>query len=292
MWLVTGAGGMLGGEVLTQLAADGHEVAGLGHAELDVTSTIAVETALRRHRPDVVVNCAAYTKVDEAEANESEAFEINALGPRNLAMACASIGGRLVHVSTDYVFAGDAVTPYDEDSEPAPRTAYGRSKLAGEQAVRELLPHRSAVVRTAWLYGERGRSFVRMLIRLERERETLDVVADQRGQPTWTVDLAGRLVDIGRRSTATGIFHATNSGDTTWWDLAREVFRLLGADPERICPTATDRFPAIATRPAYSVLGHRRCAEDGMEPLRHWQSALRVAFPRLLRAEEAEAHQT
>lgn len=283
-WLVVGAGGMLGQDVLARLAAVGEEsVVGLRSAELDITDASAVEKVLGGHRPEMVVNCAAYTKVDDAESHEDEALWLNGDGPRNLAAECAKLGTRLLHVSTDYVFAGDASVPYDETAEPAPRTAYGRTKLAGERAVRSALPDRSAVVRTAWLYGAGGPNFVRTMIRLESERETLDVVADQRGQPTWTLDVADRLVGLGiamraGMPAAHGVFHATSSGETTWHGFTQEIFRLLGADPERVRPTTTDKFSRPAPRPAYSVLSHRRWAEVDMAPIRDWRDALAAAF--------------
>ncbi len=283
-WLVTGAGGMLGHDVVARLRADGAadgEVVGLTRADLDITDAAAVAKAMADHAPDVVVNCAAYTAVDDAEEHEDAAYAINAEGPRVLAQACAERGGRLLHVSTDYVFAGDGTRPYAEDDPTGPRTAYGRTKLAGEQAVLATLPESGTVVRTAWLYGEHGANFVRTMLRLEGERDTLDVVDDQRGQPTWTADVAGALVALGARPDTHGVFHATSEGEATWCDLAREVFRLLGADPERVRPTTTDKFPRPAPRPAYSVLGHDRWAQAGVPPLREWRDALRAAFSSL-----------
>jgi dTDP-4-dehydrorhamnose reductase len=278
-WVVTGAGGMLGQDLLALSGSE--DVVGLRHADLDITDPAAVKDVLHTHRPSVVLNCAAYTRVDDAESNEDEALRLNGDGVRNLATECASLGSRLVHVSTDYVFAGDASTPYDEDAPTGPRSAYGRTKLAGERAVLELLPEHGTVVRTAWLYGEHGPNFVRTMIRLESEKPTLDVVDDQRGQPTWTRDVAERLVALAKQPSARGVFHATSSGETTWYELTREIFRRLGADPERVRPTTTDKFPRPAPRPAYSVLSHRRWAEVGMAPIRPWRDALAAAFETL-----------
>ena len=199
-WLVTGAGGMLAQDVLAALAAEGEPSVALDRAALDLTDPAAVRQALERHRPAVVVNCAAWTAVDDAETREDEAHRVNGEAPAHLADACARTGAALLHVSTDYVFAGDATTPYAEDAPTAPRSAYGRTKLAGEQAVLKALPDRGYVVRTAWLYGAGGPNFVRTMIRLAGERETLDVVDDQRGQPTWTADLADLLLAPGPRS--------------------------------------------------------------------------------------------
>ncbi|ELS58594.1 dTDP-4-dehydrorhamnose reductase [Streptomyces viridochromogenes] len=282
-WLVTGAGGMLGRDLVEELLARGERVTGLDHAALDITGPEAVHHALAAHHPDVVVNCAAYTAVDDAERDEREALRVNGDGPRLLARACAAHEARLIHVSTDYVFAGDVRTPYPEDHPPAPRTAYGRTKLAGEQGVAAELPAASALVRTAWLYGVHGRSFVRTMIELEARRDTVDVVHDQRGQPTWSADVAAHIADLGPRvgRDVTGVLHATNSGEATWYDLAREVFRLLGADPDRVRPVTGEAFPRPAPRPAYSVLAHGRRQRLGLARPRDWRTALREALPRI-----------
>jgi dTDP-4-dehydrorhamnose reductase len=280
-WLVTGAGGMLGQDVLARLDRAGERYVALDRKALDLTDADAVSAALEEHRPAVVVNCAAWTAVDDAETREDEALAINGDGPRHLAEACARTGAVLLHVSTDYVFAGDATTPYAEDAPTAPRSAYGRTKLAGEQAV--LGFERGYVVRTAWLYGTGGPNFVRTMIKLEGVKDTLDVVDDQRGQPTWSADLAGLLVELGLGALAgtapAGVYHGTNSGETTWHGFTQEIFRLLGADPDRVRPTTSEAFVRPAPRPAYSVLGHGRFAEAGIEPLRDWRTALTEAFP-------------
>ncbi|MFF4750868.1 dTDP-4-dehydrorhamnose reductase [Streptomyces sp. NPDC002514] len=298
-WLVTGAGGMLGRDTVEELRRRGADVTGLDRTALDITEPDAVRRALAEHRPDLVVNCAAYTAVDDAETDEERALTVNGDGPRLVARACAVHGARLIHVSTDYVFGGEAplrapdparpertrITPYPEDHPPAPRTAYGRTKLAGEQAVLAELPGAGAVVRTAWLYGVHGRNFVRTMLDLEARRETLDVVDDQRGQPTWSADVAARIADLGTRlardGSAHGVFHATSSGEATWHELAQEVFLLAGADPNRVRPVGSAAFPRPAPRPAYSVLGHDRWREAGLEPLRDWRSALHEALPHI-----------
>lgn len=292
-WLVTGAGGMLGRDVLDRLAAAGERATGLERAVLDVTDAGAVGAALAAHRPAVVVNAAAWTAVDDAESEEDQALEVNGTGPRVLAEGCRESGAVLLHVSTDYVFAGDATAPYAEDAPVAPRSAYGRTKAVGELAVREALPETGYVVRTAWLYGAGGRNFVRTMIRLEGVKESLGVVNDQRGQPTWTVDLADRLVRLGRAAldgtAPAGVYHGTSAGETTWFGLTREIFSLLGADPERVRPTTSAAFARPAPRPAYSVLGHERWRAAGIEPIRDWREALREAFPSLVEAERRAA---
>jgi dTDP-4-dehydrorhamnose reductase len=282
-WLVTGAGGMLGQDLLARLAAEGEHTVGLDRAALDITDRAAVTDALKTNAPAVLVNCAAWTAVDDAETQEAEALDVNGVGPRVLAEACRDAGVVLLQLSTDYVFGGDADTPYAEDADTAPRSAYGRTKLAGERAVLDTLPETGFVIRTAWLYGAGGGNFVRTMIRLEGVKDTLDVVDDQRGQPTWTADLADRLVRLGRGAVAgtapAGVYHGTSSGETTWFGLTREIFRLLGADPERVRPTTSEAFVRPAPRPAYSVLGHERWRAAGIEPIRDWRSALDEAFP-------------
>ncbi|MFF1439077.1 dTDP-4-dehydrorhamnose reductase [Streptomyces sp. NPDC058295] len=285
-WLVTGAGGMLGRDTVEELARRGEDVTGLDRTGLDITRPGSVARAFAAHRPDLVVNCAAYTAVDDAETDEARALLVNGEGPRLLAATCAAHGARLVHVSTDYVFDGAARAPYREDGPPSPRTAYGRTKLAGERAVRTVLPDAGVIVRTAWLYGAHGRSFVRTMLELEARRDTVDVVDDQRGQPTWSADVAARIADLGPKAGrgATGVFHATAAGEATWYDLAREVFRSIGADPDRVRPTTGDAFPRPAPRPAYSVLAHGRWREVGLSPPRDWRAALGQALPLIRKA--------
>ena len=274
-WVVTGAGGMLGTELVDVLSAAGDEVVGLTRAQLDVRDPGACRDGLAG--ADVVVNAAAWTDVDGAEAHEAAAFAVNAVGAANVARACAASGAVLVQVSTDYVFPGDATEPIPVDAPLAPLGAYGRTKAAAEWAVRAECPS-SYVVRTAWLYGAHGTSFVRTMLRLAGERETLEVVDDQRGQPTWTRHLAASLRETVLGQRPFGVLHATGSGDTTWCGFAREVFATAGLDPQRVRPTTTERFPRPAPRPAYSVL-----AGDGVTPgLPPWQTALAEALPSLL----------
>ena len=280
-WLVAGAGGMFGRDLVDVLRAFGEEVVGLGHDELDITSSASVERALDDVRPDVVVNAAAYTAVDAAETDEDAALLLNGTGPDVLSRAIAERPGvRLVQISTDYVFAGDATEPYAEDAPTAPRSAYGRTKLAGEVAVRRNLPDRSLVVRTAWLYGAHGPNFVSTMLRLERERDTVEVVDDQRGQPTWTRDLAEFVLRLVAAEAPAGIYHGTSSGETTWFGLAQEVFRLAGADPGRVRPTTTAAFARPAARPANSVLVHS-LSRAWTSPIPLWSRQLATALPHI-----------
>ncbi|MGH3715044.1 MAG: dTDP-4-dehydrorhamnose reductase [Micromonosporaceae bacterium] len=280
-WLVTGAGGMLGQDLVASLAATVDvEVTAARRAELDIEDPSGVRDAVAGH--DVVVNCAAYTDVDGAETDEATATALNGDAVASLAEACATSGARLISLSTDYVFAGDGTVPYPEDAPTAPLNAYGRSKLVGERAVLRLLPDTGYVVRTAWLYGAHGRSFVSTMLRLATERDTVDVVDDQRGQPTWTGALARQLVSLGQAALAgdapAGVYHGTASGETTWYGLARAIFAAAGHDPSRVHPTTSEKFVRPAKRPAYSVLGHDRWKLAGVAPQAAWQDSLRTAL--------------
>jgi dTDP-4-dehydrorhamnose reductase len=280
-WLVTGARGQLGTDLCRVLAAAGVEkdqLLALGSDELDITSSTAVQAAFSDFRPQLVINAAAYTAVDQAETDEDRAFAVNAGGAALLAAAAARTGARLLQVSTDYVFAGDADQPYPVQAEPDPRSAYGRTKLAGEQAVRELAPDHGYVVRTAWVYGATGSNFVKTMAKLERARDTIEVVDDQRGSPTWSADLARSLVELAGSDAPPGTYHCTGSGETSWFGLARAVFEELGADPDRVRPTSTDKFPRPAPRPAYSVLSDQAWRDAGLTPMPDWRAALSRAF--------------
>ncbi len=279
-WLVTGAAGMLGRDVVAELRRHAIETVGLSRAELDITDLAAVRSALEG--VSLVVNCAGWADVDGAETAEEAAAAVNGTGARILAEACAANGTRLLQISTDYVLPGDASQPYAEDAATGPVNAYGRSKLIGEQAVAELLPQDGYVVRTAWLYGDHGPNFVATMLRLAAQRDTLDVVDDQQGQPTWSVALAQRRVERGRAALAgrapAGIYHGTASGVTSWFGLAREVYRLSDLDPGRIRPTTSASFVRPALRPAFSVLAHDRWALVGLAPMSDWREQLAKAL--------------
>jgi dTDP-4-dehydrorhamnose reductase len=279
-WLVAGAGGMLGEDVMAGLRARGETVLGLRRRELDITDAGAVRTLIADYRPGIVINCAAWTAVDAAETQEEAALAVNGRGAENLAAACAQVGAVMAQISTDYVFDGRPGRPYAETDEPAPQTAYGRTKLAGERAVLSLLPDDGLVIRTAWLYGRGGPSFVHTMIKLAGVQPAVDVVADQHGQPSWTADVAEQVITLAAAG-ARGIYHATSAGQTTWFDLARHVFELLGTDQERVRPTTSEAYPRPAPRPAWSVLGHDRYRGLPVAPIGDWQQALRRAWPTL-----------
>jgi dTDP-4-dehydrorhamnose reductase len=304
-WLVVGANGMLGQDLVAILgdsvagdaelgdselsesqfddASQGespgsHEVTKVDRDELDIRDPHACLQAVEGH--DFVVNVAAWTAVDEAETQEAAAFAVNAVGAANLARACSAARVPMVQVSTDYVFAGDASEPYSEDAPLAPRSAYGRTKAAGEWAVQAYCPQ-AWIVRTAWLYGAHGPNFVKTMARLAAERDTVTVVDDQRGQPTWTVDLAGAIVRLVEAGAPFGTYHGTSSGETTWHGFAQAIFAELGLDPTRVMPTTTDAFPRPAPRPAYSVLGHEAWRGAALDPLPSWRKSLSIALPQV-----------
>ena len=263
-WLVTGAGGMLGRDLLDVLG--GQDVTAADRAALDITDRDAVTAAVHGH--DVVLNAAAWTDVDAAEADEAAATAVNGTAVGHLARACARTGAVLVHVSTGAVLGGRTPVPLGEDAPPRPVNAYGRSKLVGERLVRELLPERGHVVRTSWLYGRHGRNLVATVLRLARRRDTIDVVADQWGQPTWSLPVARHLVQLAGGSVR--IHHATARGRASWYELARAAFTLAGLDPGRIRAVGRDLMPRAAPQSPYELSGH--------SPLPHWRDMLAAAF--------------
>lgn len=273
-WLIVGANGMLGQDLTLELK--GTQLKTLTRNDCDITNMDQVRKEI--FEADVVINCAAYTAVDDAESNPDLAFSINAQGPKNLAIACKEIGAKLVQISTDYVFSGDESNPYFEDSEPNPKSIYGKSKLAGEREVQSNLPDNHLIVRTAWLYGENGKNFGKTILKLAEKNETLNVVDDQIGQPTWSADLAKKIVELSQVKNANGVFHGTSQGQISWFGFARELFNLAGLDPDRLKPASSDKFPRPAPRPNYSVLSHDRFAELNLKPIRHWEESLSAAY--------------
>jgi dTDP-4-dehydrorhamnose reductase len=277
--VITGAGGQLGGVLAAQAARRDHDVLALTLAQWDITDPKAAERIVQRG--DVVINCAAYTNVDAAESDETTAHAVNATGPQHIARACARAGAQLIHVSTDYVFGGDAAAPlrpYEPSDDTAPLGVYGRTKLAGEVAVLEALPQ-AIVVRTAWVYtGGIGKDFVAVMQRLAASDGPVDVVDDQSGSPTYVADLAGALLQVAGGGVSGPILHAANEGAISRFEQARAVFEESGADPQRVRPVSSTQNPRPAPRPGYSALGSRESAERGLTPLRPWRSALVAAL--------------
>jgi dTDP-4-dehydrorhamnose reductase len=254
--LITGSAGMLGRAVVGHARRLGHDVIPLTRRQLDVTDSVAVRRAVVGAAPDAVVNCAAWTDVDGAEASEPAALAANGAGAGHVARAAAEAGARVVHVSTDYVFDGTKREPWVESDPVAPLSAYGRTKLAGEEEVAAATGEH-AIVRTAWLFGAGGGNFVETMIALSATRDELTVVTDQRGGPTWTGHLAPALVELAERRGDVGVFHASGPGECSWYEFAVEILHRVGARA-RVLPTTSDRFPRPAPRPAYSVLGTER----------------------------------
>jgi dTDP-4-dehydrorhamnose reductase len=268
--LITGAQGMLGLDVARAAAAAGHEPVALGHAELDVADAAAVAARIAAERPQLVVNCAAFTDVDGAERAEAAALAVNGAGAGNVAAAAAACGAWVVHVSSDYVFDGAAGRPYVESDRPAPINAYGRTKLAGERAVAAAAAGAHTIVRSSWLFGCGGRCFPETILRLAGEREQLRVVDDQRGCPTATADLAGALLELGVERPVLGVVHVAGGGSCTWFEFAREIVRRAGLRCA-VEPCASGELPRPARRPAYSVL---RSEREQAPRLPDWRTGL------------------
>jgi dTDP-4-dehydrorhamnose reductase len=266
--LVLGSGGMLGRAVARDAARLGHDVTALAHADLDITDAANVARIVAAAEPAAIINCAAYTDVDGAETHEALATRVNGDGPGHVARAAAESGARVIHVSTDYVFDGAKRTPWLESDPVGPLQAYGRSKLAGEQALAEACPDH-AIVRAAWLFGAGGKNFVDTMVRLGHERDEVTVVADQCGGPTWTGHLAAALVELAERPDV-GLFHATGMGQCTWYEFAVEIMDRARVHC-RVVPTTSEQFARAASRPAYSVLGSEREPAIVLPP---WQDGL------------------
>ena len=273
--LVTGAAGMLGRDVVAAAGDAGHEVAALARADLDISDADAVRAALAAARPDAVINCAAWTDVDGAEAAEEAATAINGAGAGHVAEAAAGTGALAVHVSSDYVFDGETAEPYREDAATGPRSAYGRSKLAGERAV-AAAGGRSAIVRSSWLFGPHGRNFVDTMRRIGAARVELAVVDDQVGCPTYTGHLAPALVAVAERG-LTGILHVAGGGHCSWFDLAKATFEETGVAC-RVRPQTTAALGRPAPRPAFSALA---CTRGDAPVLPPWREGLRAHLARV-----------
>ena len=271
--LVTGANGQLGKETVLALQAAGEDVVGIGREELDFSEPAKVAAGISQYQADWVINCAAYTKVDKAEEERELAFCINRDSAREVAKGVASYGGRLLHVSTDYVFNGEQSHPYTEEDTPSPLSVYGQSKWEGEKAVQDILPE-AIVLRTAWVYGAHGHNFVKTILRLAADRDELRVVDDQIGTPSWTADISKAILVLIKKD-AKGVFHFTNEGVCSWYDFAVEIVKLakeLGFPirVQHVMPIPTQEFPTAATRAAYTVLSKKKIRTVLNNPIPHW----------------------
>jgi len=275
--LVTGATGQLGKDVV-HFFSNYCTVFGMSREDLDVTELEQCQQKISEIRPDAIIHCAAFTAVDLAESETDQAFKVNAVGSRNVALAAEKIGAKICYLSTDYVFDGTSNSPYNEYDNTNPINVYGKSKRAGEILVQNL-SSKFFIVRTSWLYGLYGNNFVKTILRMARKGEQLKVVCDQVGSPTFSEDLAAflyRLVTTEKY----GIYHATNSGACSWYEFAKEIVRLKGLHSE-VAPCATDAFPRPALRPNYSVLDHQSIRSNGFSDFRHWRDALELFLEKL-----------
>ena len=275
---IFGATGLLGKALMREWTGD--EVRGMGSRDADLRSKQQIEAALGKQSPDWIVLAAAYTDVDGCETNREVAFAVNCTGAANVARAAARLGSKLLFLSTDYVFDGSKNQPYEIDDPVCPKSVYGQTKAAAEAEIRKINP-RFCILRTSWVFGVGGKCFPDTILRLASTRETLDVVNDQRGCPTYTVDLARAIIEL-CRSDASGVIQATNSGDCTWFDFATAIVAGVGLKT-RVLPTTTERFPRPAPRPKYSVLSSSSLLRSGIQ-MPSWQEAL-VRY-----LEEREAH--
>lgn len=289
--VVVGAKGQLGSNLVASLDSQGHVVVSLGHEDLDISHGRSVQRTVVRLKPDVLINAAAYTNVDAAESDKAAVMGVNATGAEFLVRATADCpGSRFVQISTDYVFGGRTIggVAWNEDDAVSPLNEYGRSKVDAERTVRRILPDRSLVVRTAWLYAPGHPNFVSTMLKSALGNQPSSVVNDQWGQPTWAhdaADIIGRAaLGLVVGQTPPGVYHATNAGKATWFQLARRIYEFAGADPDLVSPIASSEFPQVARRPSWSVLGHDGWRKAGIDPLRPWEDALNEALP-LFRAD-------
>lgn len=276
--LVTGANGQLGRDVVLLLEKEGHSVLACARDELDITDQVECNNVISTYHPEVVIHCAAYTAVDAAETDVDGAYQVNATGTRNIAVAAEQIRAKLIYISTDYVFDGTSDVPYQEYDNTNPQSIYGKSKRAGEVLVQSL-SSRWFIVRTSWVYGVYGNNFVKTMLKLGQEKPKLQVVHDQKGSPTYTVDLAHFLLEL-MSTEKYGVYHASNSGACTWYEFTQAIFEEAQLFPgfhiqAEVDPCATDQFPRPAPRPRNSVMEHLSIRTNGLNDLRPWREGLR-----------------
>ena len=288
-WLITGGQGQLGLALQAELTNQGIYYVATDSSQLDITKPSQVNQFVESLKPEVIINAAAWTDVDGAESNEDSAYQVNAVGPQNLAIAAKKVGARLVQVSTDYVFSGENNAPWGESDARNPASVYGSTKSEGEKFVLKELPNASYIIRTAWLYSAEKKNFAETMTKLAlNSNDEVRVVNDQVGQPTLAADLAKQIAGLVLSDAPLGIYHGTNSGKATWFEFAREIFRIAGVDVSRVIPVSTIDFPRPAKRPAYSVLSHENWAKTKVAPMRDWRIALTEAMPVIISSEKAE----
>lgn len=270
--LVTGVKGQLGYDVVKELEKRGIEAVGVDIDEMDITDAVSVDKVIKEAAPDAVIHCAAYTAVDAAEDNEEICRKVNADGPRNIAKVCKELDIKMVQISTDYVFNGEGERPWEPQDTCAPKSVYGQTKYEGELAVQETL-EKYFIVRIAWVFGINGKNFVKTMLNLAQKYDTIRVVNDQFGSPTYTYDLARLLVDM-VQTDKYGVYHATNEGICSWYDFACAIFKEAGINVN-VIPVTTEEYGAKANRPANSRMSKEKLTENGFEKLPAWQDALK-----------------
>ena len=284
--LVTGVKGQLGHDVAAELTRRGHEAVGVDIDEMDITDAGSVDRVIREAQPDAVIHCAAYTAVDAAEDNEETCRRVNADGTRNIAGVCRALDIRMIYISTDYVFDGSGTREWEPDDERGPVSVYGQTKYEGELAVQSILD-KYFIVRIAWVFGINGKNFVKTMLRLAESHDSVTVVNDQFGSPTYTFDLARLLVDM-VQTEKYGVYHATNEGICSWYDFACAIFRTAGIDM-KVIPVSTEEYNAKAKRPANSRMSKAKLSEQGFERLPSWEDALKRYIAQLQKQQEEAA---
>lgn len=288
-WLILGGSGQLGIAVSEELGDRGILFTSWGSKDLDITQGPIVRDLIAQLSPKVIINCAAWTDVDGAEINEIQASRVNRDGAENIAIAARNCRAKLIHVSTDYVFSGESKSPWQVGDAINPQSAYGRTKAGGEARVLGAFSENSSIIRTAWLYSPWGKNFAKTMTRLAIiDDEVIRVVNDQMGQPTSATDLAKQLIELALTTSPAGIYHGTNSGEGTWLEFAQEIFKLVGADINRVVPVSSSEYPRPAKRPSYSVLSHEAWANTTVQPMRDWRIALKEAMPAIITAVKTE----
>ena len=287
-WAITGGSGQLARSLVDLLDQENLPYRAWGHSELDITD-ISCISKIEEYAPDLLVNCAAWTNVEGAEETPQDANMVNKTGAENIALAANSLGIPLIHISTDYVFSGSGSQPWSLESKTEPTSAYGISKLLGEEGVKLQIDLRYYILRTGWLYGPYGKNFAKTILKkVLSTDDSINVVNDQVGQPTSTKNLANQILQVANSNIPSGIYHATNSGEATWWDFARELAILSGEDIERIVPISSEAFPSKVRRPKYSALDHSMWSKVGIDEMQDWRLALREIFPEIRSAVERE----
>ena len=287
-WAITGGSGQLSRSLVDLLDKEGVPYIAWSHKDLDVADESSI-SVIKEISPDLLINCAAWTNVDMAEEFPEKATRVNQVGPRNMARAAKELRIPLIHISTDYVFSGQSRHPWSTDSKTEPMSTYGLSKLLGEKEITKSIDVNFYILRTAWLYGPYGKNFSKTILKKAiTSKEPINVVDDQIGQPTSTRSLAQQIFKVAKSRVPSGIYHATNTGQASWWDFACEIFALAGEDVERVRPLTSEDFPSKVKRPKYSVLDQSGWSKVGMETMPEWRRALKEVFPEIRKAVERE----